>query len=575
MYGERHPLIKFRIIFFYITVISLFTLLFVRYWYLQVLKGEYYYRASRENTLRVLPLISKRGEIFALSGEKIATYKPAFNIMLDRNRFKRKNIKKIAQFLKIDKKELRKRIRKYSSIPRYIPIAIKENVSLDFLSYFEARKSDYPELFVDIEPLRYYPYKDLVSHVLGYIGEPSVEELKRIGEYTFIGKAGIEKEYDDILRGKNGLKMLIVDSSNRLKEEKIVRKPVDGKSLKLSIILPLQQLIKDELKNYKGCVIVNNVNDGKIYALYSNPSFDPNVFSSRFERGKWKGLRRARGNPLLNRAIRGRYSPGSIFKIAVALSALEKGISPRTSYFCPGVFKYKNLEFKCWFEPGHGKLNMIGGIVHSCNVYFYNLGLKVGIEGIDSTCSKIELCEKTGIDIPGEKKGLLPTPEWKRIIAGQPWYPGDTINLSIGQGYLLVTPVEVARFISFIANGGKLITPHFLVSPEVNFQVKDVNVNPEYLKMLRKAMRQVVTKGTAIKLSFLNIKVAGKTGTAQTISGGEGKENNSWFSGFAPYDNPEICVTVIAERGGHSTDIAVPIAGKIFEFYKNNTELFQ
>ncbi len=575
MFGEKHPLIKFRLIFFYITVISVFTLLFVRYWYLQVLKGDYYYTASRENTLRELPLISKRGEIFALSGEKIATYRPAFNIMLDRNRFKRKEIKKIAKFLKINEKELRKRIKKYSGIPRYIPIAVKENVSLEFLSYFESRKSDYPELFVDIEPLRFYPYKDLLAHVLGYIGEPTVEELKKIGEYTFIGKAGIEKEYDEILRGKNGLKRLIVDSGNRLKEEKIVRKAVDGKNLTLSIILPLQQLIKEELKNYKGCVIVNNVNTGEIYALYSNPSFDPNVFSSRFERKKWKDLKIAKGNPLLNRAIRGRYSPGSIFKIAVALSALEKGISPKTMYFCPGYFKYKNLEFKCWFEPGHGKLNMIGGIAHSCNVYFYNLGLKVGIEGIDKTCSQIEFSEKTGIDIPGEKKGLLPTPEWKRMATGQPWYPGDTINLSIGQGYLLVTPIEVARFMSFLANGGKLITPHFLIAPERSFPVKDLKINPYYINVLKKAMRKVVTTGTAVRLSYLKIKVAGKTGTAQTISGGKGKQNNSWFSGFAPFENPQICVTVIAERGGHSTDIAVPVAGKVFEFYSKNRELFK
>ncbi len=575
MWSERNPLVNFRIVFFYVIVISVFSVLFVRYWYLQVVKGDYYYKASKENTLRVLPLVAKRGEIYALSGEKIATYKPAFNIMLDRNRFKRKHIKKIAKFLKIKESELKKRIRKYSNIPRYIPIAIKENVSMEFLAYFEARKSDYPELFVDIEPLRYYPYKDLLSHVLGYIGEPSIKELKKLGEYTFIGKAGIEKEYDEILRGKNGLKRLIVDSGNRLKEEKIVRQPEDGKNITLSIILPLQDLIKKSLGTYKGCVIVNNVNTGEIYALYSNPSFDPNVFSSRFERKKWKKLINGQGNPLLNRAIRGRYSPGSIFKIATALSALEKGIPPGTVFYCPGYFKYNGLEFKCWYEPGHGKLNMYGGIAHSCNVYFYNLGLKVGIEGIDKTCSKIELCDRTGIDIPGEKKGLLPTPEWKRLATGRAWYPGDTINISIGQGYLLVTPIEVARFISFIANEGKLITPHFLVSPETSFTVKNIDVDQAYLKILKKAMRKVVTSGTAVRLSFIDIKIAGKTGTAQTISGGKGKQNNSWFSGFAPYENPQICVTVIAERGGHSTDIAVPVAGKVFKFYGNNRELFK
>ncbi len=575
MFGENNPLIRFRIIFFYIVIMACFGVLFFRYWYLQVLKGEYYFKVSRENTLREVPLIAKRGEIFSLDGEKIATYKPAFNIMLDRNRLNYKRIEKIADFLGIEKRDLRKRIKKYSSVPRYIPIAIKENVSTEFLAYFDARKADYPELFVDIEPLRFYPYGELLAHVLGYIGEPDIKELKKIGEYTFIGKTGIEKEYDWILRGKNGKKRLVVDSMNRLKDEKTVVKAVDGKNIKISVIVKLQKLIKNALGKYRGVVIVNNVKDGRIYAMYSNPSFDPNVFSSRFERDRWKEIKKAKGNPLLNRAIKGRYSPGSIFKLAVAFAALESGVSSKTSFFCPGYFEYGTQRFQCWNEFGHGKLNMIGGIVHSCNVYFYNLGLKIGVKPIDNFCFKIELCKKTGIDLPGEKAGLLPTPEWKRRVTGYPWYPGDTVNLSIGQGYLLMTPVEVARFVSFIANNGKLITPHFLVSPEKNLVVKSVPVSERDLKIIKRAMRLTVKGGTAIRLADLGIEVAGKTGTAQTVSGGKGKQNNSWFSGFAPYQDPQICVTVLAEKGGHGSDLAVPIAKKVFEFFRDNRELFE
>ncbi len=575
MFGENNPIVRFRILFFSVVVVSVFVILFLRYWYLQVFKGEFYYRASIENSLRVVSIIAKRGEITALSGEKIATYKPAFNIMLDRNRFSYRRIRDIARFLSIKPDDLKNRIKRYSSIPRYTPVPIKENVSLDFLAYFEARKADYPELFVEIEPLRYYPYRGLFAHIVGFIGEPTLKELKRLKEYTFVGKSGIEKEYDEILRGRNGIKRLIVDSGNRKKEEKIIKEPVDGKNITLSVIVPLQKLARSLLGKYKGCIIVNNVKTGEIYALYSNPVFDPNIFSSRFERKKWKEVRNAKGNPLLNRAIRGRYSPGSIFKVVVAISALEKGVSPETTFFCPGYFRYGNLEFKCWFKPGHGRLNMYGGIAHSCNVYFYNLGLKVGVQQIDLIGEKIGFCEKTGIDIPGEKEGLLPTPEWKRLKTGNPWFPGDTINLSIGQGYLLVTPIEVARFTSFVANGGTLITPHFLISPSFNFPSRKIDIKSTVLKDIRKAMRLVVTMGTGVKLSFLKIKVAGKTGTAQTITGGEGKENNSWFSGFAPYKDPEICVTVIAERGGHSTDLAVPIAYRIFKFYSEHRELFK
>jgi len=575
MFSEKEKIFKIRILVFYFFVLAVFVVLFFRYWNLQVLNGAKYSKIAKENTLRVVTITSKRGKILAKQGEILADHKIGYSILLDRNQLKKHRISVLAKFLNYKDKEFKKILKKYRKIPLYNPIPVKANISFEEMSAFEARKKDFPELFIGINPYRYYPYGSLLAHIIGYTGEPTVKELRSIGSLQNVGKTGLEKQYDYLLRGKNGSKKIIVDSKGRFIDTKLIEKPINGTDIETTVILPLQKLIKKQMGKYLGATIVINVNDGRIYGMVSNPSYNPNLLTLKENPKAWKLISNSKNYPLINRVIQGRYSPGSIFKLVMMYSALDSGISMGKKYFCSGTFEQSGIVFRCWNTAGHGELNLPSAVAHSCNVYFYNLGLKLGIEKIIKTSKAFGLCDLTHIDIPGEKKGFLPTPAWKKKKTGYVWYPGDTVNTSIGQGYLLVTPIETAVLISTIASNGIKVVPHFLNSPGVLWKKQKLNLNEKYLKKVRYAMRKVVTSGTGISLNDLPIKVAGKTGTAQTISGdrNSGKEN-SWFAGFAPYKNPEITVVVIAEKGGHGSDTAAPIAAAIFNFYAKNKELF-
>jgi penicillin-binding protein 2 len=576
MFSEKEKIFKVRILIFYFFVLGMFVILFFRYWNLQALNGAKYAKIANENTLRVVTIKSKRGKILAKQGEILADHKIGYSILLDRNRLSKKRFGKLANFLGYTTKEFKKLLDKYRKIPLYNPIPVKNNISFEKMSEFEARKKDFPELFTGINPYRYYPYGPLFAHITGYTGEPTVKELRNIGSLQNVGKTGLEKQYDYLLRGQNGSKKIIVDSRGRFIDTKLVEKPINGTDIETSVILPLQRLIKKKMGKYLGAVVVMNVNDGRLYGLVSNPSYNPNLLTLKENPNAWKSIKKSKNYPLINRVTQGKYSPGSIFKLVMMYAALNSGVSMGKKYYCNGTFQQSGIVFRCWNTQGHGELNLPSAIAHSCNVYFYNLGLKLGIDKIVETADNFKLCQLTHIDIPGEKKGLLPSPEWKKNNVGYVWYPGDTVNTSIGQGYLLVTPIEIASLISVIASNGEKAVPHFLNSPGVLWKKEKLPLNERYLKKVKYAMRKVITSGTGISLNDLPIKVAGKTGTAQTISGdrNSGKEN-SWFAGFAPYKKPEIAIVVIAEKGGHGSDTAAPIAAAIFNFYAKNKDLFK
>jgi len=576
MFSEKEKIFRYRMLVFYFSILLVFILIFLKYWNLQALNGEKYAKIASENTLRVVTINAKRGKILSKQGKILANHKIGFNILLDRNQLKKKRINALAKFLGYSKKEFLKKLKKFRKIPLYNPIPIKNNISFEEMSEFEASKKNFPELFTGIEPYRYYPYGSLFVHIVGYTGQPTVQELRTIGNLQYVGKTGLEKQYDYLLGGKNGSKKIVVDSQGRFVDTKMVEKPINGTDIETSIILPLQQLIKNKLGEYLGAVVVMNVNDGRVYGMVSNPAFNPNLLTLKQNKQGWNIISNTKNYPLINRATQGKYSPGSIFKLVMMLTALNSGVSMGKKYFCNGSFEQSGITFKCWNEAGHGELNLTDAVAHSCNVYFYNLGLRLGINRIVEISEKIGLCKKTKIDIPGEKKGLLPTPFWKKKNFGYLWYPGDTVNISIGQGYLLVTPIEIAVMVSTIASGGEKVIPHFLNSPKVLWKKEKLPYSEKNLKRIRYAMRKVITSGTGISLSGLNIKVAGKTGTAQTISGDKNKgKENAWFAGFAPYKNPEIAVVIIAEKGGHGSDTAAPIAAEIFKYYSNNKELFK
>lgn len=576
MFSEKEKKFRKRILVIYFSILTVFILIFLRYWNLQALNGEKYAKIAKENTLRVVTLSAKRGKILSKQGEILADHKIGYSIMLDRNQLKKNRLDKLANFLGFSKKDFMEMLNKFNRIPLYNSIPVKSNISYEEMSTFESQKKDYPELFTGIEPYRFYPYGSLLAHVTGYTGDPNLNELKNVGSLQSIGKTGLEKQYDYLLRGKNGLKKIVVDSQGRFIDTKLIEKPLNGTDIETSLILPLQKLIADKLGNYLGAVVVMNVNDGRIYGMVSTPSYDPNLLTIKSSENGWETISNSKNFPLINRVTQGKYAPGSIFKLIMMLAALDANFSLSKTYFCNGSFEQSGITFRCWNTGGHGELDLNEAIAYSCNVYFYNLGMRLGIDRIIGEAEKSDLCGLTHIDIPDEKKGLLPSPDWKKKNIGYAWYPGDTVNTSIGQGYLLVTPIEIATFISAIASDGLKVTPHFLNSPGVLWKIDNLAFANGRLKKIRYAMRKVITTGTGITLNDIGIRVAGKTGTAQTISGDrESGRENAWFAGFAPYSNPEIAVVVIAEKGGHGSDTAAPIASDIFKFYSKNMELFK
>lgn len=576
MFSESHPAFRGRVQFFYVVVMIVFLILFFRYWYLQVVLGASYYQAATENTLREVTIPSRRGRIYSKDGKVLADYKVAYDIMLDRSTFRSSRLKAVAKFLRLSPGELRERINRYKRVPLYKPVPVLENLSFSDIAPLEARKKDYPEVFVELTPQRFYPFKGLFAHTVGYIGEPTVQEARNLSTLQKVGKMGIEKAYDETLRGKDGIRRIVVDSSNHFIRTQLIHEPRHGKNLILSLLFPLQQLAMKYLGKYQGAVVVMSPRDGRIFAMVSGPTFDPNILTFRFRQKEWEALKVAAGEPMLNRAIQGAYPPGSTFKPLVALAGLNAGLTPRTRFTCEGGLEVGGRTFLCWNKEGHGSLSLTGAIAHSCNVYFYNVGLRIGIDRLWPVAREFGVGVETGIDIPGEKSGLLPTPEWKRRKTGRPWFPGDTLNTCIGQGYLLMTPLQVASVTASIANNGILLTPHLINKSGKKWIRGKVDLPASDFKAVKRGMRMMVTGGTGMALSELGLPIAGKTGTAQTVSGADKKALElSWFVGFAPVRDPEICIAVIAEKGGHGTDTAVPIASKILEFFRDNREMFK
>ncbi len=407
--------------------------------------------------------------------------------------------------------------------------------------------------------MRDYLYGNVLSHVAGYLGKISEEELERFRPYGYrikdlVGKDGIEKFYNDYLRGTNGGLQVEVDNKGRQLGLLAVKEPRAGKALYLSIDIGLQKFCDSVLADKKGAIIVMDPFTGEIFALVSHPSFDPNVFARP---GNAKEVSALLNNstdfPMLNRAISGTYAPGSVFKIVVAASALDTGkFSDKDTFSCKGVLTVGNRPFRCWRQKGHGTLTILGAMKYSCNVFFYQLGLLCGADTIARYAFKLGLGKPVGVDLPGEASGFVPTPSWKRKKLGAPWFKGETANYAIGQGYLLVTPIQIVRLVAAIANGGRLVRP-FIVSriEDVDLyhaESRDTGIKKDTLRILKECLRGVVNEphGTGLYARSKNIVVAGKTGTAQNPKG----ISHAWFAGFAPFEDPKVCVVVFIEHGG-------------------------
>jgi len=584
-----------------VLVIISFLVILIRVWYLQILKGEDFMGQSEQNRSRKISLPDYRGDIKDRRGKTLVNIRPSFSLYVtpeDAGDFS-KSLGFLSELMEINKGKLWNDIRQS---PSFKNVLIKRDINRKEIAYIEENKMLLPGIHIKVEPLRSYVYKDFASHILGYVGEVSKGELmaSKFGRYEqgdMIGKNGLEKIYESNLKGKKGFKEIEVDASGR--ELKTLRKlsPKAGNSLVLTLDSRVQNRLEklmDEVSGkspVEGSVVVMKVQSGEIIAMVSKPSFDPNFFATGVSRKKWNNLVRDEKNPLQNRAVNGQYPPASTYKLVTAYAALsEKVVEPESTIFCPGYFRLGKRNYRCWKKRGHGKMNLHDALVQSCDVYFYTLGHRLGIDNLAKYANRLGLGELTGIELQGEKPGLVPSRQWKKRFKNEPWFPGETISASIGQGYNLVTPLQSVRMISTIANGGILIRPYLVKKiedsdgkliqeffPVVN---RNIGIDSEVLKHLKEGLRGVVHEahGTGHRARLKNVTVSGKTGTAQVVGMKAGEidpeeeipysfRDHAWFVAFAPYEKPEVAVSVIIEHGGHGGTTAAPIARKILETY--------
>ena len=571
-----------------ILFVLVFICLFAQLWSLTVLDFDYYQNLAERNRVRTLPQIAPRGLIHDREGRVLVDNVYGFNLLLFRDELT--DLEATLQFLiggvDITEEVLRERLKAAGGYGIYQPVVLKENLSMEETAYLLARLSEHPEVEILKQPRRVYRYGSLAAHVAGYVGEISLSQLQEpeFTEYKagdVIGQFGVERIYNRTLTGRDGRRRVLVDSRGKILEDLERVDPIRGKDLMLTLDLDLQATAENLLGENAGAVIAYDARSGEILVMASRPTYDPNQFAIRMTQKEWDQLLENPDHPLQNRTIQNTFSPGSTFKIIMALAGLEQGIiDTETTVTCNGGVDLYGHRFHCWKEGGHGEVALREAIQHSCNTYFYLLGQKLGIQEIAHFARQLGLGVSVGIDLLGEASGLVPSEEWKRQVRGEPWYAGETISLAIGQGPILVTPIQLAQVMGIIATG-KSPRLHLLKVQEnsgVGPQLFAPAFAPENLEVIRDAMWSVVNeRGTGQGARLANYQVSGKTGTAQTISLStreklpesevESLEDNAWFVGFAPRDNPEIIVAVIVQRGGSGGTTAAPVAREIFRLY--------
>jgi len=553
-----------------------FCFLIAGLFYNQIIRGEYYKTRSENNRIVIVPLDAPRGQLIDRKGRIIVDNKIAFDVSViykDAGDFRRL-VEFLAASLKKDSKKLASRLEKARWKP-YTPTVLVEDIRREDAILLEQSRMDYPGLRISTRPQRNYIYKDVIADVTGYLGKITEKELDKFKSYGFsvrdrIGRGGLEKQYDDYLRGITGGMQVETDSRGRQKRIIHVQEPEAGKPLMLTIDMDLQRFCYDVMEGRDGAVIVMNPDTGAIYAFVSKPSFDPNVFVRSDGQKEVKSLlnNSSRKYQLLNRGISGAYPPGSVFKVVVACAGLDDGrITLPLGFTCTGAFHFGATTFRCWKEGGHGFQTLLDAIAHSCDTYFYNVGLRIGVDDLARYADRFGFGETTGIDLPAEVSGLVPSPKWKRMARKEPWYEGETVNYAIGQGYLLTTPLQVLRMMAAAGNGGYLVKPYLVEKiGDVQFAertVKRIDVSEKSLETVKKGLVKVVNEagGTGNLAKLEGIVVAGKTGTAQNSRG----KNHGWFACFAPAEDPKISVLVFTEYEGMGGHDASMLAGKVLK----------
>ncbi|MDR2548785.1 MAG: penicillin-binding protein 2 [Desulfobulbus sp.] len=587
----------------FVVIIAFFAVIVTRLWFLQVEQGEYYNQLADSNRVRSIDIAAPRGNIYDSKGREIVTNRPSFNVVWIResNKINDEWLKRLTRLLRLDSATLLEKIRKMAGTPGHIPVRLAEDIDWETVARIENNRMYLPEIKIEVVPLRIYHFGNLASHLIGYMGEINKTELDKADKTLYrggdlIGKMGLERLRELDLRGEKGSNNMEVNALGFEQQNLKDVEPQPGKDMYLTIDVELQKIAEEEMavNNRAGAVVAMEANTGRLLAVASAPQLHLDEFVGGISQKAWKAMLDNPLHPLINKVVQGQYPPGSTYKPITAFAGLAEGvITPDTPVFCPGSMQFGNRTYRCWKRGGHGTVTLRRALAESCDVYFYTVGLKLGVDRLAKYARMFGLGERSGVEMEHEKAGIVPSTEWKRKRYNVKWHEGETLSVAIGQGYDLTTPLQVAQMTTVIANGGTLYKPA-VVDKVVDADGKEVNVfQPEIIsripgqgrnmKLIREGMIDAVNsrRGTGREAQIdeqHGIIVGGKTGTAQVVRLAQYihlKEadipyeyrDHAWFTCFAPASNPEIVVTVLVEHGLHGGSASAPIAAKILNKY--------
>ena len=578
-----------RTFFLFLLKLSLFTAVGWRIYNIQILDSSKYETLSKKNQIDLEIIFPLRGKIFDRNNILIADNEKVYDVYLIPENTKSINntLNSLSKFIDIDFAKRRKIIELTSKVKKFEKIKIFENISWSILEKIETNKYNLEGIFISEDHLRIYPYKEVFSHLLGYISKPNQKELSLpfISKMPNldIGKEGLEKSFNPLLVGKAGQREIEVNSTGRVIREISKVDSIQGKELHLSLDSRIQEYAVNLLQSYRaGSINVINIKNGEILCMASTPTYDPNKIIKKPNKEYWDSILSNSLSPLTNRSLQGLYSPGSTFKMIVAIAALKYGvISSKSTHSCSGKIEFGDRLYHCWKTNGHGKMDVTNAITQSCDVFFYEISKKLGIDKIAKVAEDFGLGQIFDISMPNQKKGIIPSKKWKKTTLGESWYAGETLISGIGQGFVLTSPFQLAVMTSIIASDGKIVEPTILKSKNINFKTNSKYL--EEIKIIKKAMFNVVNvnKGTAFKSRLQDVKFSGKTGTSQvrsiSLSERESdefrKKKQEWknrdhalFVGYIPYDDPQYAISVIIEHGGSGASTAAPIAKQVFNY---------
>jgi penicillin-binding protein 2 len=580
---EDLRLVQSRLAVVQALVVGLLLLLMIQFWNLQVVRARHFRDLAENNRSRLVTLAAPRGALLDRKGEVLVGNRPAFNVLLTADHVDDLDrvVRRLARTLGMGEASIRERLARRQP---YRPVVVKADASLAEVAALEARRLELPEASVEVVPLRSYPLASAAAHALGRVGEVTerqleVPEFEGVAPGSLVGQAGVESRYNRDLMGKDGYRRVIVSRGLEVQEAER-QAPEDGPSLTLSLDASLQAAVEKAFAGRAGSAVALDPETGEILAMTSTPAYDPNEFTMGVEPSLWASLSGDPETPLMNRVIQGVYAPGSTFKIVTATAALEEGvITPQTTFYCPGYLAVYGTVFRCASKGGHGVVDLHRAIAQSCNVFFYQVGIRLEIGRIAAWAKRMGLGAPTGVDLPYEATGLMPSPEWKLRVFKTPWYAGETVSVAIGQGQVSATPLQMARLAAIIANGGRLVQPHLVRSaggrPVPAEPPKPLGIRPETIELVKEGMRAVVAGGTGWRARLSTVEVCGKTGSAQVVAKSrlertpheEALLPHGWFLAFAPADHPKIALAVLVEHGGSGGESAAPVARAILAHY--------